>query len=131
MKFCFLAVAAAVAATTSSTSVDARSTFGIRTHNNAFAATRTSFGRLASVDVTDVSSSVVASFPRGGASDSDDADAEEEAGEVKLYLPGLLEATVSGKWVSCEQVVSYAMHGLRKLCLRGCIIHSNFFTRLV
>mmetsp|Transcript_22297 Transcript_22297/g.46874 ORF Transcript_22297/g.46874 Transcript_22297/m.46874 type:complete len:909 (+) Transcript_22297:297-3023(+) len=96
MKFCLLAVAAAVAATTSSTSADARSTFGIRTHNNAFAASGSSFGRVVSVDRTDLSSNVVASFPRGGASDSDDA--EDEAGEVKLYLPGLLEATVSGKW---------------------------------
>lgn len=100
MKFCLLAVAAAVAATTSSTSADARSTFGIRTRNNAFAASGSLFGRIVGVDRTDLSSNFVASFPRGGASDSDDA--EDEAGEVKLYLPGLLEATVSGKWVSCE-----------------------------
>ncbi|KAL7445485.1 hypothetical protein ACHAXM_011770 [Skeletonema potamos] len=49
------------------------------------------------------------SFARGGAS-SDDDSAEEGVEEVaELYLPGLLEATVAGKWDTTDASTDYSI----------------------
>lgn len=113
MKFALSTVVAAVAA---SSTIEARSSstsylpsnggslFGIQKQQ-----TKNSFLNGV-IQSSNAAASVLLSSPldigRGGASDEEEV--EEAVEEVALYLPGLLEATVSGKWVSAHVVCVYS-----------------------
>lgn len=99
MKFTVASVAAAIAASTFVPS-------NARVHSNAgslFGIAKRSSGTFLNIEVVQqisdgaLSLQSITSVPRGGADEEVDGEGAEE---VKLYLPGLLEATVSGKWVS-------------------------------
>ena len=90
MRFTFTTVAAAI---TTSTLVSA--------HSRSFGITKPSFFNHNSLQqVKQIANAVsldsTLKVPRGGSEEEVEG---EEAEEVKLYLPGLLEATVGGKWV--------------------------------
>lgn len=91
MRFALTTVAAAIAASSL-----------VKAHSRPFGISKPSFFDNKSLEhVQQIANAVslesTLSLPRGGA----DEEAEgETAGEPALYLPGLLEATVSGKWVS-------------------------------
>ena len=92
MKFALATVAAAISASTL-----------VSAHSRYFGVAKPSFINNKSLQqvqpIANASLESTIKLPRGGADDDVEG---EEVEEVKLYLPGLLEATVSGKWVSSE-----------------------------
>ena len=93
MKFALATVASAISASTL-----------VSAHSRYFGVAKPSFFNSKSLQQVQQIANAISlesaiKLPRGGA---DDAVEGEEAEEVKLYLPGLLQATVSGKWVSSE-----------------------------
>lgn len=93
MKFALATVAAAISASTL-----------VSAHSRYFGVAKPSFINNKSLQQVQQIANAISlestiKLPRGGADDDVEG---EEVEEVKLYLPGLLEATVSGKWVSSE-----------------------------
>jgi hypothetical protein len=91
MKFALPTIAAAI---TASSLVSA--------HQRSFGIAKPSFFNKAvnqAQTINAVSADSAISLLRGG---SDGEVEVESTEEVKLYLPGLLEASVSGKWVSTQ-----------------------------
>ena len=102
MKFALTTVAAAIAASSL-----------VNAHSRSFGIARPSFFNSKSLQqvhqiANAVSLDSTLSLPRGGADEEAEGEAVEEP---VLYLPGLLEATVSGKWVSVNLIVcAFKLH---------------------
>lgn len=104
MRFAVATVSAlaAVAATAGASHSPGSSLFGVsRSAYNKAGSDLTTGGQGS------ISKPSFLSIPRGGASEND---SEEQAAEAaELYLPGLLEATVAGKWDSTDASSDYTI----------------------
>jgi hypothetical protein len=113
MRFALTTVAAAIATSQLVTA-----------HTRSFGIARPSFFNHKSVQssvqqlANAVSLDSTLSLPRGGAVDEVEG---ETAEEPTLYLPGLLEASVSGKWVS-----AHILLWLKKSCT-----HNRSYTNCI
>eukprot|EP00956_Cyclotella_meneghiniana_P035793 scaffold118286_cov76-Cyclotella_meneghiniana.AAC.1 len=100
MKFALATVAAAISASTL-----------VSAHSRYFGVAKPSFINNKSLQQVQQIANAISlestiKLPRGGADDDVEG---EEVEEVKLYLPGLLEATVSGKWDVTEAPADYTI----------------------
>lgn len=103
MKFAGLALAA-VASTAAAIHSSRAPLFGVTRSTNY------NGSDLATRSHGSVSTPSFLSVARGGASSESDDSAEEGAEEVaELYLPGLLEATVAGKWDTTDASTDYSI----------------------
>jgi len=102
MKFAGLALAA-VASTAAAIHSSSTPLFGV---------TRSTYNKgsdLATGSHGSVSTPSFLTVARGGASSESDDSAEEGAEVEELYLPGLLEATVAGKWDTTDAGTDYSI----------------------